>query len=148
MCTCTSCEYTDKYAKSGFAEWPRGEPAGKAHHDRAYAAHVRHVWAGAYKTVQFTTGQAPRYPAWTTSKALGDGGEHRKYPSAWGDDREKTTAEYLAEFIQKNGYLTEEELAKRAEYAAMVKREEMATRRRQKPVPPLLALARELRKAA
>jgi hypothetical protein len=46
MCTCASCSYTDKYAGKGFAEWPRGEPAGPRASAGAYAAHVRHSFMG------------------------------------------------------------------------------------------------------
>jgi hypothetical protein len=42
MCSCTSCEYTDGFSAKGFAEWPRGEPAGKRSSESAYAAHWRH----------------------------------------------------------------------------------------------------------
>jgi hypothetical protein len=42
MCTCASCSYTDKYSGKGFAEWPRGEPAGPRASAAAYAAHVRY----------------------------------------------------------------------------------------------------------
>lgn len=159
MCTCTSCEYTDSFhgwklegdrqvpdpEKGGFERWPRGEPAWQRSSDRAYAAHARHVWAGAYKTIAFTPGQAPRFPAWTTSKALGDGGEHRKYPSPWGDDVEKTTAEYVAEFVKENGYVTEEKLEAQRRYRDMVKREERAARKREQATAPLIALAQQLR---
>lgn len=38
MCTCSSCEATDAFAKRSFAEWPTGNPAGaKAKTD--YAQH-------------------------------------------------------------------------------------------------------------
>jgi hypothetical protein len=47
MCTCASCSYTDGYAGKGFAEWPRGEPAGPRSSAAAYAAHVRHSFMGA-----------------------------------------------------------------------------------------------------
>lgn len=42
MCTCASCEYTDGFADKGFAEWPKGEPAGKRASDSAYSAHAAH----------------------------------------------------------------------------------------------------------
>ena len=143
MCTCASCEYTDSFNVKGFAAWPRGEPAGEYSSNRAYAAHARHVWAGAYKTIAFTRGQAPRYPSWTTSKALGDGGEHRKYPRLYDAQKEHelTTSEYVEEFIRSNEYLTEDKIAKRAAYAAMVK-EEQAARKREKASPTYVRPAR------
>lgn len=79
MCTCASCSYTDSFSgfawddagekllpvvrdkRGGFDTWPRGEPAGKRSSDAAYAAHVAHAWSGAYKSVAFTPGQAPRF---------------------------------------------------------------------------------------
>lgn len=45
MCTCASCSYTDKFAGKGFAEWPRGEPAGPRSSATAYAVHARHCGA-------------------------------------------------------------------------------------------------------
>jgi hypothetical protein len=61
MCDCTSCSYTDSFADKGFAEWPRGEPKGKARSDAEYRGHVAHSWAGVSKRVQFTLGQAPQF---------------------------------------------------------------------------------------
>lgn len=145
MCSCTSCEYTDSFQFKGFAEWPKGEPAGQRASERLYATHARYVWAGAYKSIAFTPGQAPRFPAWTTSKALGDGGEHRKYPSYWGEDVEKTTAEYVSDFIKENGYVTEEKLEAQRRYRDMVKREERAALKREHVRAPLIALAQQLR---
>jgi len=41
MCLCASCKHTDSFSGKGFAEWPRGEPAGARSSAAAYAAHVR-----------------------------------------------------------------------------------------------------------
>jgi len=102
MCTCASCKYTDSF-KEGFATWPRGEPAGKRSSESAYATHVRHYQAGAYKHVAFTPGQAPRYPSTGTRQA--DSGAYRQYPSF---HEEQGQAVYIAEFIKKNGYKRQE----------------------------------------
>lgn len=63
MCTCASCSYTDGYADKSFAEWPRGNPAGKRRSDADYSAHVRHLWEGVSKSVPFTPGQPAKAPA-------------------------------------------------------------------------------------
>lgn len=70
MCTCASCIETDRFSGTPdlfgkerglgvFAAWPRGNPAGKRGSESDYAAHVRHAWHGALKTVPFKPGQAP-----------------------------------------------------------------------------------------
>mgnify|MGYP001578005337 CR=1 FL=1 len=66
MCDCTSCKYTDSFAGwakvtkagrgivpkgNGFADWPRGWPAGKRASERAYTLHVAHSHFGALKRV-------------------------------------------------------------------------------------------------
>lgn len=52
MCDCASCSYTDSFRDKGFAEWPRGEPAGQKASERAYTAHVRHSFFGARKRTE------------------------------------------------------------------------------------------------
>jgi hypothetical protein len=56
MCTCASCEYTDRFSglpdllgspvrkdhKHGWDYWPRGDPQGKRASERDYSAHVSH----------------------------------------------------------------------------------------------------------
>jgi hypothetical protein len=129
MCTCASCEYTDGFTKSGFAEWPRGNPAGRRS-DADYAAHVRHARSGAYKTVPFSPGQPPRFSGSYGRRE--DPHKHYKFPQ-WDDDGHfgegyvTTVAAYVKEFEKANG-LRSVPIAKR--------------------VPPLVALARELRRAA
>lgn len=113
MCTCASCEYTDSFAGKGFAEWPRGEPAGPRASDRAYAAHVAHAWSGAYRRVPFTPGQpaiAPRLPG------LVGPVQHNATAIRWNSTRGKPYTGPNASF----GKIA-------------------------KPVPPLLAYARQLR---
>jgi hypothetical protein len=146
MCTCASCEYTDKLADAGFAAWPRGKPAGPRKSKADYAAHVAHLWDGVAKGIAFKPGQPPRYPI-TGTRQL-DPGADRSYPTL--ADAKLGAAHYVSAFLEANErrYVTEAVLAERAEYASMVKREEAAARRRDKPVPRLIALARELRKAA
>lgn len=39
-CSCASCKETRRFADSGFAKWPRGNPAGIARSKADYAAHV------------------------------------------------------------------------------------------------------------
>lgn len=54
MCTCASCKETDSYANhykgngiySGFADWPKGTPAGKRGSEAMYRAHVEHGQKG------------------------------------------------------------------------------------------------------
>ena len=45
MCTCTSCKATDTFANGSFADWPRGNPAGRKSASE-YAAHVRYGQSG------------------------------------------------------------------------------------------------------
>ena len=45
MCQCSSCKYTDSFQHKGFAEWPRGKPAGRSA-NADYAAHVRFSMSG------------------------------------------------------------------------------------------------------
>src|SRR4051812_39712160 len=109
MCDCKSCSFTDSFASKGFAAWPRGEPAGKAASERSYAAHVRHAWSGAYKTIAFKPGQPPRYP-FAGTRPL-DPGEDRKYPKwDWAEGKGETAA-YVAAFISQNNYVTQEKIA-------------------------------------
>lgn len=64
MCSCTSCEYTDSFAKKGFDAWPRGEPAGSRRSAADYNAHVAHVWVDVQRSkIAFTPGQAPIFPS-------------------------------------------------------------------------------------
>lgn len=82
MCTCASCEYTDRYAglpdlfgelevpaiASGvrsipsFQAWPRGEPKGSAASGKEYRDHAKHCGAdGLPKPWSFKPGQPPRF---------------------------------------------------------------------------------------
>lgn len=75
MCTCASCENTDKLAGlpdlfgelrpgrdvGGFARWPRGNVTGKRASTAEYNAHTAHLWDGIAKRVPFTPGQPPRF---------------------------------------------------------------------------------------
>jgi len=45
MCTCTSCKFTDSFRNKSFADWPRGNPAGRKAASE-YAAHVRYSKTG------------------------------------------------------------------------------------------------------
>jgi hypothetical protein len=102
MCTCASCSYTDKYAGKGFAEWPRGEPAGPRASAAAYAAHVAHLWKGVpRKSTAFTPGQAPQYPSWCSTKAMAPA--VLKIP-----DPCESLAEYVADFDKLNGLKRQE----------------------------------------
>ena len=132
MCTCTSCEFTDKYAGKSFAEWPRGAPKGKAKSEAEYRAHVAHAFAGASKSIGFKPGQAARFPVTGTERTDpriwyhfpgGQQGKHRPtrdqaalgllihretYPGA-----EDNPARYVEAFLRAN-HLTADGPPKRA----------------------------------
>lgn len=160
MCTCASCEYTDGFASKGFAEWPRGNPAGRKS-AAMYTAHVAfsRQWGRAYDGTMHGPAEV------TSSKPRGgtraaDGGAYRSYPDPSRPDTRQgwTTAAYVEAFIALNGYVTPEKIAKHEAYQAEVRRGEQAARKREKEMdrmrkpkrPPsrLVQLARELRKAA
>lgn len=61
MCSCASCSYTDKFAGKGFAEWPRGEPAGPRSSAAAYAAHARHCGAKMQEPYTFKSPDAVNF---------------------------------------------------------------------------------------
>jgi hypothetical protein len=42
MCRCTTCKFTDSFASTSFADWPRGESKGAAKSKAEYAAHWRY----------------------------------------------------------------------------------------------------------
>jgi hypothetical protein len=106
MCTCTSCSYTDGFAGKGFAEWPRGKPAGKSS-VRDYAAHVRHSqqWGRA------AGGSMHGKPE--CAKRASNGPVRREDPHAkykWPQYAEDmTTADYVAVFLRDNNLAPEKE---------------------------------------
>jgi hypothetical protein len=65
MCDCTSCSFTDSFAKKTFADWPRGEPAGPRRSAADYAWHVRHsqVWGRGYDGVMHERKEVAEYIA-------------------------------------------------------------------------------------
>ena len=108
MCDCASCEYTDKlsgwgepesesYKRGGFANWPRGKPAGRSS-DRDYAAHVRY-------SLQWGSGHGKP----ECRKVARAGGTRREDPHAlykwpqFGADECQTTAQYVRQFLKLNG---------------------------------------------
>jgi hypothetical protein len=94
MCTCASCSYTDKYAGKGFAEWPRGKPAGRSS-VREYSAHVRY-------SQQWGKGHG-KPECGKVARAAGTRSEdpHAKYK--WPQYAEDmTTAAYVAVFLRDN----------------------------------------------
>ena len=108
MCTCTSCKVTDSFAAKSFADWPRGDPAGKRASESLYASHVAfgRKWGGARKP--------------ECAQRLGAGGSRREdpharyfFPGAWRDNKlipaEETTAGYVAAFLRLNGLLPEKQ---------------------------------------
>jgi hypothetical protein len=104
MCTCASCSYTDKYAGKGFAEWPRGKPAGRSS-VREYAAHVRYAQ-------QWGKGHG-KPECGKVARAAGTRSEdpHAKYK--WPQYAEDmATADYVAAFLRDNNLKPE---MKRAE---------------------------------
>lgn len=135
MCTCTSCEYTDKFGQPGFAEWPRGNPAGKRSSDASYRAHVAYSkqWGMGYSGVM----HEPREINLThRATASARSPERLRIPEGrWVGSHPKrewipaptTMREYIAEFEHLNGLKP----------VPVVK-----------PTSRLLALAQELRKAA
>jgi hypothetical protein len=102
MCTCANCKYTDGFSGKGFAEWPRGEPAGPRASAAAYAAHVSHLWKGVpRKAIAFTPGQAPQYPSWCSTKSMAPA--VLKIPEGC-----ESLAEYVADFDKLNGLKRQE----------------------------------------
>jgi len=108
MCTCASCKVTDSFAAKSFADWPRGDPAGKRASESLYASHVAfgRKWGGARKP--------------ECAQRLGAGGSRREdpharyfFPGAWRDNKlipaEETTAGYVAAFLRLNGLLPEKQ---------------------------------------
>lgn len=76
MCTCASCEYTDSFAGKSFAEWPRGNPAGRTSASD-YSAHA----AFSKKTFRHEPGKYPFSAGkWTEEEKLAD--YYRKIPRA------------------------------------------------------------------
>lgn len=73
MCTCASCKVTDRLADAGFAEWPRGKPAGRVS-AADYSAHVAYSkqWGRAPSgsvsdgpaIPRFKVGGPAVFPAW------------------------------------------------------------------------------------
>jgi hypothetical protein len=143
MCTCASCEYTDGFSgwrkerdrqggfipdleHGGFDRWPRGNPAGPRKSKADYAAHVAHLWEGVYRNVPFTPGQPQKF-------------------NIQGLVMPVTPApKYVLDFIS-SGYAMRPDLWKRVDG----RWEPVDTPTQQpKRVPRLIALARELRKAA
>lgn len=75
MCTCASCEYTDRFGgmpdlfgapivkdhKHGWENWPRGDPQGKRASDADYRAHVAHSKTGGAKGFRFTITPEPQF---------------------------------------------------------------------------------------
>jgi hypothetical protein len=103
MCTCASCSYTDGYSGKGFAEWPRGKPAGRSS-DRDYAAHVRYAQ-------QWGKGHG-KPECGKVARAAGTRREdpHAKYKwPQYADDM--TTADYVAVFLRDNNLAPEKEKA-------------------------------------
>ena len=130
MCTCASCSYTDKF-KSGFADWPCGEPAGKRSSDSAYRAHVKHSqqWG---RSPNGNMHHAPEFSAnelkGTSVAESGGARYHRpadRYPGP--ADAKDGMKAYIAAFEHLNGLKP----------VPVVK-----------PTSRLLALAQELRRAA
>jgi hypothetical protein len=100
MCTCASCSYTDGYAGKGFAEWPRGKPAGRSS-DRDYAAHVRY-------SQQWGKGHG-KPECGKVARAAGTRREdpHAKYKwPRYAEDM--TTADYVAVFLRDNNLVAPE----------------------------------------
>ncbi len=58
-CSCASCAETDKYHYAGFANWPKGQPAGPRASAAAYAAHVAHGKSGGCTGSHFTIKPEP-----------------------------------------------------------------------------------------
>jgi hypothetical protein len=149
MCDCTSCSYTDGFAAKGFAEWPRGNPAGRKS-AADYAAHVRHgrQWGKVdYKgrkrgEPEFPDG-VPITPLRYRTPTQLNPGLDRKYPEhpnslqGWSG-----TADYVEAFIAVNNYVTPEKLAKRAAESARYKAQERAALEREKASPTYAKPAR------
>ena len=70
-CNCASCAYTAPFYTRGFAEWPRGKPAGRSA-ARDYAAHVKHGLNGIQRAIPEGYADRPFYtvPAGMTRKQV------------------------------------------------------------------------------
>lgn len=117
MCTCASCSYTDSFsgyglnaAKGGFANWPRGNPAGARRSAADYAAHWRHctTWYASKGATREFSGSVPTSPLRYSPPAQRDPGADRTYPThtdtpeGWSG-----TAAYVEAFIAANNYAKE-----------------------------------------
>ena len=129
MCSCTSCEHTDKLRSAGFAEWPKGEAVGKRRSESLYAAHVRHSQQGG-RRLDGNMHTAPEIPASVLKGSNTGGGARYQRPAGRfpGEaDAKAGLKAYIAAFEHLNGLRP----------VPVVK-----------PTPYLLNLARELRRAA
>lgn len=99
MCTCSSCEATDAFAERGFAEWPRGNPAGaKAKTD--YAQHRAYClkWGGSRQPeIPPSVYERDPFPCKGTPFVA----PKPKIPNPTFSPR-TTTAEYVAAFVSMN----------------------------------------------
>jgi len=122
MCTCASCVNTDKLSEAGFAEWPRGSIAGKRGSAADYAAHFRHSqqWGRGYN------GEMHGAKEITAAPYSGPRGNPARIEIPGGTPI--SAKAYIAEFDRLNNL-------KPTRYGKAV-------------TPYLVALARELRKAA
>ena len=146
MCLCPSCEYTDRLAGlpdlfgeldvpylmpgrteravPSFHAWPCDKPKGSRASAAEYRGHVAHLWEGIAKTVPFRPGQAPQYPA-DTSGIAGP----LPYPT-----------KLVADFIKAGAHLLPKDKPRNIPPVIL--------KSSTKKIPPLVALARQLRKAA
>jgi hypothetical protein len=115
MCTCASCKHTDSFAKAGFAEWPRGAPAGPRRSAADYSAHVRHgqQWGRGYDGTMHEPKECTATLAYYQGSRAAP--ERLKIPEGrwqqghgYHDERKwieapTTMREYVAEFERLNG---------------------------------------------
>lgn len=101
MCQCASCSVTDGYSDKGFAEWPKGEPAGKRASEAAYAAHVAF-------SCQWGKGKHPAIGKRAASSGTRREDPHAKYKFP-PNGAELTSDAYIGQFLRSNNLAAEKQ---------------------------------------
>lgn len=113
MCTCTSCEHTDSFRDKGFAEWPRGNPAGRKALAE-YSAHVAYArqWGRGYDGKMHEPPIGIKARAYSVPRE--DPHVGYKFPGTWDKAQRHhipaadTPAEYAEQFLRLNHLLVDE----------------------------------------
>jgi hypothetical protein len=113
MCTCASCENTDSFRDKTFAEWPRGNPAGRkaASEYEALVAYARQ-WGRGYAGVMHEPPIGIKARAYSPSREDPHAGY--KFPGTWDKVQRReipmpdTGSDYAAQFARLNHLLMDE----------------------------------------